>query len=275
MTKHLMIGAAAAATILGASGAQAAAVYSADATTTLTLVSVTNTTTPEAGDSEFGIAILTSLDQEGSDTTGDATASTDFTLDPFEDGFGVIQNGLAAGETLSNGGSVTGTAADGTSDAFVSTAGEMSFTNLSLTDTFEVTFELGFDLFASASVDNAMNESASAIGAVLAEASLFGDVTGTVERDGISTALSNVVLDLALEATGADGTLADAGSLLLTFVVAPGAGVDMFMFADVLGGGVGVADIDMNPNPIPLPGALGFMLVGAAGLAGLRKRKAA
>ena len=274
MTKNLMIGAAAVATAaFGASAAEASAIYSADATTTLTLVSVTNTTDADAGDSELQFAIGTSLDQEGADTTGDATASTDFLLSPFENGSGVIQNSLAPNDTVTNAGFVSGTAADGTSNAFVSTAGDMFMENLSLTDTFEVTFELTYDLFASAMTDDPSVESASAGAFALVQSDLLGDVTGSITQDGVSSALAELVLDLALEPTAADGALSDSGSILLTFVVSPGAAVNMFMFADVLGNGVGVAD--MGANPVPLPGALGFMVFGAAGLAGLRKRKAA
>ena len=145
--------------------------------------------------------------------------------------------------------------------------------NLSLTDTFEVTFELTFDLFASAVVGSLGTESAEAGAFATVESALTGDVTGTVLQDGISTVLSELVLDIALQPTGADGELSESGSILLTFVLAPGAAVNMFMFADVLGNGVGMADMDVNP--VPLPGALGFMLLGAAGVAGLRRRKAA
>ena len=269
--RNLMIGAAASAVAALALGAAEAAVtYTADASTTLTLVSVANTTNADAGTAEFVFAVSTSLDGEGSETTGDATANTSFLLEPSDDGLGLIQNGLAAGDTVVNAGSVSGAARDGTSSAFVSTAGDMFMQNLSLTDTFEVTFELTYDLFASAVVGALGGESAEAGAFATVESSIIGDVTGTVLQDGVSTALSDLVLDLALQPTGADGALSESGTLLLTFVLAPGAAVNMFMFADVLGNGVGIADMDANP--VPLPGALGFMLMGAAGAAGLRRR---
>lgn len=273
MIKTLMIGAAALAmTAFAATSADAAALYSADATTTLTLVSVTNTTNAGAGDGELEFAISTSLDEEGSEMDGDATASTDFRLDPTGNGF--IQNSLAVGSSLTNSGSVMGAANDGTSSAFVSTSGDLVIENLSFTDTFEVTFELSFDLFASADADtDADNANAGAFATV--ESALFGGATGTILQGGVSTALSNVVLDLALEPTAADGSLSEAGTLLITYVVAPGAAVEMFMFADVLGNAVGVAGSGMDADAVPLPGALGFMVFGAAGLAGLKKRRAA
>lgn len=272
MTKTLMIGAAALAmTAFGATAANATATYSAEAITTLTLVSVTNTTNADNGDGELEFAIATSLDEEGSDTDGDATAMTDFLFEPTGDG--LVQNSLGVGTSLTNQGSVTGTATDGTSSAFVSTTGDLVIDNLSFTDTFEVTFELSFDLFATASVDGD-GESANAGAFATVESELFGGATGTVTQGGISTALSETVLALALEPTGADGTLSDAGTLLITFVVVPGAAVEMFMFADVLGNAMGMADLDMDADVVPLPGALGFMAFGAAGLAGLKRRKA-
>ena len=275
MTKHLMIGAAAAALGLFATEAAATAVYDAGSSTTLTLVSVTNTT--GEGDSEIQFAVSTSLDEEGTETDGEATAETGFTLNPSAgDALGVIQNGLAPGEFVSNAGTVSGTATDGTSSGFVSTAGDMFVENLSQTDTFEVTFELTYDMFASASVDDTDAEIANASAFVTVDSELLDGATGTLTQDGVvSELLSGVVLELALEPAAGEGMLSESASALITFVIAPGAAVNMFMFADVLGNGTGVAMMDMDPDAVPLPGALGFMVLGAAGLAKLRRREAA
>lgn len=275
MTKHLMISAAAVAmTAFAASQASATAVYTADTTTALTLLNVSNTT--GSGDSELQFAMSTNLAEESSDTSGDASADTDSTLVPNSDGdsFGVIQNSFAVGETLSNSASVSGSAVDGMSSANVFTDADMFVENLSLTDTFEISFELTYDMFASAMTDGMDGESASAESFVQVTTELFDGVTGTIEQDGvISEILSGIVLELALDPSAGDGDMSESASILLTFVLEPLSAVNMFMFADALGNATGVAMMDADA--VPLPGALGFMVVGAAGLAGLRKRKAA
>ena len=277
MTKHLMIGTAATvaltASLAAASAAHASAVYDASASTTLTMTSVTNTTTTgsEAG---LEFAVETGIEGDDTETTGDATAETSFELRPSgTDALGLIRNSLALGETLSNTGSVTGMATDGESSAFVLTDGSLFMENLSLTDTFEVTFELTYEMSASASVEFD-GESASATSFIRVDSDLLDGATGTFEQDGvINEVLSGTIPELALEPAQGDEALSASASILRTFVLAPGTAVNMCMFADAEGSAVGMADMTMDA--VPLPGALGFMVFGAAGLAGLRRRHAA
>ena len=271
MTKHLMIGAAATFALTAASAAHASAVYDARASTTLTMTAVTNTTTTgsQAG---LEFAVGTGVEGDDTETTGDATAETSFELRPSDaDALGLIRNSLALGETLSNTGSVTGVATDGTSSATVLTDGSIFMENLSLTDTFEVTFELTYDMSASTGIEFD-GESASATSFVQVDTELLG-ATGTLTEGGVvSEVLSGTVLSLALEPVQGDEALSASASILLTFVLSPGTAVNMFMFADAEGNAIGIADVDMDV--VPLPGALGFMLFGAAGLAGMRRRAA-
>ena len=268
MSKTLLIGTAACVLGLAAApAAHAAVVYEASATTTLTLVSVTNNTNAEAGDSELAFAVNAFVRAEDVILSGDATGETETRLNPNS-----IDNALAAGESVSNGGTVRGRATDGTSEAFVDTFGEMTVSNLSATDTLTVQMELSFSLAAFASLDNALGETADIGAFATIESSIVGDVDATVEQGGVATALSDAVLAFALESSGGDADLSDSATLLITFVLAPGAAVDMFMRADVFGFAEGmVADADA----VPLPGAFGLMAAGLVGIGAARRRKGA
>ena len=230
--------------VVTAEPVRAAAIYSALASTTLTITSISNLTAPGTtggmqieGEASIFDSELFAL--------GDATAVANGDVDP------VPATTLGVGDSLDllaipsgDAGTAAGT---GIASSFFFTEGLVTLENTSDTDTYEVAFTYDYAAAVGASVTDPVNEIASA----LSELSL--SVESAV--DPLVEELLEVDTDFGLPG----GVVVDSLQFVLSF--APGDADSLSMLADAEG-----LAFSFAPEPMSLPTGLSLLGLGLVAL---------